>query len=128
MEYEDRPECLELGSGRFWFGGSAVKIETDQERIIETDHIATAFNRERLGLSMTRRIVKLACGHNAITRNSRVMRCPRCTEMLKRSVATGEEDYESFRHRDALDFMIWPDDPCRAFNEPTDLAGNHKRA
>lgn len=105
-----------------------MKIETDRERIIETDHLATAYNRERLGLSMTRRIVKLACGHNAITRNSGVMRCPRCTEMLKRSIETGKEDYESFRHGNALDHMVWTADPCRRFNEPTDLGGNYKSA
>lgn len=95
-------------------------IVGDKERIVETDIIATAFNRARLGDSMSRRIVVLACGHRAITRNAKMMTCLRCTEMLRRSVETGEEDYESFRHRGALDRMVWLDDPCRTFNEPRD--------
>ena len=101
-----------------------MKITTPSERIVETDLIASAFNRERLGTSMTRRIVVLACGHRAVTRNSNSMRCLRCTEMLRRSIETGEEDYDSFRHGNGLDRMVWPDDPCRPFNEKTDLAGN----
>jgi hypothetical protein len=104
-----------------------MKIDPIRERIVETDHIATAFNRQRLGGSMSRRIVVLACGHRAITRNAKDMACQRCTEMLRRSVETGEEDYESFRHRGHQDTMTWVNDPCRCFNEPTDLAGNFTR-
>lgn len=103
-----------------------MKITTDRERIVETDHIATAFNREKLGASMSRRIVRLDCGHRAITRNAGAMVCPRCTEMLRRSVETGEEDFETFRKGSARDQMVWTADPCRVFNEPTDLGGNFK--
>lgn len=102
-----------------------MKIETDRERITETDHIATAYNRKWLGESCVRRIVVLACGHRAVTRNAKSMVCPRCTEMLRRSVESGEEDYESFRHCNLLDTMVWPDDPCRLLNERTDLAGKY---
>jgi hypothetical protein len=95
-----------------------MKITTGRERIVETDYIATAFNRERLGPNMIRRIVKLECSHRAITSNSGAMKCPRCNEMLKRSIATGEEDYESFRKGLVPDHMDWPDDPCVLFNQP----------
>lgn len=93
------------------------------ERIVETDILATAYNREKLGPSMVRRIVVLACGHRAITRNAKTMVCPRCTEMVRRSIETGEEDWDGFRHGDVVDRMEWPDDPCRQFNERTNLAG-----
>lgn len=66
---------------------------------------------------MVRRIVRLACGHSAVTRNTKAMICPRCTEMLRRSIATGEEDYETFRHGNGTDRMEWADDPCRHLNE-----------
>jgi hypothetical protein len=34
-------------------------------------------------------------------------------------------DWDGYRNlRSVRDDMIWPDDPCRGFNEPTDLAGN----
>jgi hypothetical protein len=104
----------------------AIKIVTDRERIKETDYLATAFNRDRLGTSMSRRIVVLECGHRAITRNAGSMICPRCTEMLRRSIETGEEDYETFRRGNMKDEMVWPSDPCRVFNEPTDLGGNFR--
>ena len=93
-------------------------IQTPPERIVRTDIIATGFNRERLGKDMTRRIVELACGHLAITRNLKTMVCLRCTEMLRRSIGSGDEDYETFRHGDRPDHMEWTDDPCRLFNEP----------
>lgn len=96
-----------------------LKIDTASERIVETDYLATAFNRERLGKSMVRRIVVLACGHRAVTRNAGSMVCPRCTEMLRRSVETGDEDYEGYRQGNVRDTMVWPDDPCQIFNEPT---------
>lgn len=94
-----------------------MDIKTDAERITETDLIATAFNRDRLGASMSRRIVRLACGHTAVTRNAKSMVCPRCTEMLRRSIASGEEDYLEFRHGNRVDQMVWPEDPCRSLNE-----------
>lgn len=94
-----------------------MKITTERERIVETDWIATAFNREQLGADCVKRIVALACGHRAVTRNAASMTCPRCTEMLRRSIETGDEDYEGWRHGSRRDTMKWPNDPCRPFNE-----------
>ena len=92
-------------------------IRTPPEQIASTDHIVSAFNRDKLGANMRRRIVTLACGHSALTHNANRMVCLRCTEMLRRSVATGQEDYETFRHGNGIDRMEWPDDPCRNLNE-----------
>ena len=94
-----------------------MSIRTPPEQIASTDHLVSAFNRDKLGASMVWRIVTLACGHSALTRNAKKMVCPRCTEMLCRSVATGEEDYETFRHGNGIDRMKWSDDPCRNLNE-----------
>jgi hypothetical protein len=33
------------------------------------------------------------------------------------------EDWDGFRNHGYPDLMSWPADPCRALNEPTDLAG-----
>lgn len=92
------------------------------ENIVRTDMIACAFNRERLG--NRKRIVDLACGHKAITTSIDRCVCLRCREMHRRSVETGEEDWDTYRHGDGQDNMIWRDDPCRQFNERTDLEGN----
>jgi hypothetical protein len=43
--------------------------------------------------------------------------------MMRRSLL-GEEDWLAYRAGDKRDQMIWREDPCRQFNEPTDLAGN----
>lgn len=47
--------------------------------------------------------------------------------MLRRSIADGSEDYEGFRAGRVRDEMIWKADPCRQFNESTDLEGNFLR-
>lgn len=49
--------------------------------------------------------------------------CKRCTEMLRRSINDGSEDYASFREGLTRDRMVWREDPCRQFNEPTNLSG-----
>lgn len=95
---------------------TAIKAETPSERIVSRDHLATAFNFEKM-IREGKFIVDLACGHKTYTRNLNKATCPRCTEMLRRSIRDGIEDWESFRYRGALDTMEWPGDPCRQFNE-----------
>ena len=96
--------------------------KTPQERIVRRDHLATVFNPERM-LKDRKFIVHLACGHAVYTGNLNKATCPRCTEMLRRSIADGSEDWETFRYLQARDTMVWPNDPCRQFNEPHNLAG-----
>jgi hypothetical protein len=74
-----------------------------------------AFNKNLALLGQ--RVVDLACGHKALTKNRKKMICPRCTEMLRRSLATGKEDYESFRNGIVRDQMVWEDDPLRFLHE-----------
>lgn len=95
------------------------------EGITCTDLIATAFNRHRL--KGRTRVVRLECGHAAITAAFGRCICLRCVEMFKRSVADGSEDWDAFRHMGGLDDMAWKGDPCRVLNEPHDLVGNPKR-
>ncbi|MBL0928542.1 MAG: hypothetical protein IBJ15_00225 [Alphaproteobacteria bacterium] len=92
-------------------------IATPPEKIVETDLAATVSARGQLGDAMTRRIVLLACGHRAVARNLTKMVCPRCTEMLRRSMETGDVDYVGFRNGRREDDMEWPEDRCRAANE-----------
>lgn len=103
-----------------------MKIAAPPERIVATDVFLMAFNADLL-LKQGKHIVDLACGHKAVTKAQGKVVCPRCTEMLRRSIEDGSEDYEGFRHRGLRDMMAWPEDPCRQFNEPTDLTGNFKR-
>lgn len=93
-----------------------MKYATPSERIVARDHIATAFNSEKM-LQERKFVVDLACGHKVYTRNQNRAVCPRCTEMLKRSIEHGREDWEAFRYRNGRDTMEWPADPCRQFNE-----------
>lgn len=97
-------------------------IQSPSERIVARDHLAAAFNSERM-LRECKFIVDLECGHKTYTRNLNKAVCPRCTEMLRRSIETGKEDWDGFRHRGKLDQMEWPADPCRQFNERTNLTG-----
>jgi hypothetical protein len=97
-------------------------IKTKPERIVRIDVMIMAFNVGRSALAP--RVVELECGHRAITKSRKRMICPRCTEMLRRSIADGSEDYVSFRNGNALDRMSWKEDPCYRFNEPHDLSGN----
>lgn len=99
-----------------------MKANTPSERVVRVDHLAAAFNAERM-LKDGKFLVDLACGHKAYTSALNKTRCPRCTEMLRRSIADGLEDYESYRKGLTQDHMIWRGDPCRQFNEPTDLSG-----
>lgn len=87
------------------------------ERITRTDILMTAFNRDKLGADMLHRVVELACGHRTVTKAISRCRCARCEEMLRRSVADGSEDYESFRRGGKLDHMEWKQDPHRSLNE-----------
>lgn len=100
-----------------------IPISPIFERIVATEVLALIANQETF-LRNRKRLVKLACGHRIVTSASERAACPRCREMLRRSIETGEEDYESFRAGLVPDRMIWADDPYRHFNEPSDLAGN----
>jgi hypothetical protein len=91
-------------------------IKTPSERIIRRDYLAGVFNGAKM-IKDGKFIVELACGHTVYTRALNRTICPRCTEMLRRSIADGTEDWESFRYRNSLDLMVWPNDPCRQFNE-----------
>jgi len=64
------------------------------EKITATDFLATAINRETLGVDMCKRIVDLACGHKVVTRNARTCPCTICHKMI-----LDGEDYEAFRNR-----------------------------
>jgi hypothetical protein len=93
------------------------------ERIVCVDLQALTFNSKEF-LASGRRLVDLECGHKAFTRALKRAKCHRCSEMLRRSIETGEEDHDAFRNRGAPDRMSWPGDPLRKMHEPTDLAGN----
>lgn len=93
-----------------------LRVATPSERIIRRDHLTAAFNAERM-IRERKFIVDLACGHKTYTRNLNKAVCPRCTEMLKRSIENGREDWESFRKGIKRDTMEWPADPCRQFHE-----------
>lgn len=71
-----------------------LKVKAPVERIVRTDFIATAHNREKLGSDMCRRIVDLECGHKEVTRNARSCRCSTCHKMI-----LDGEDYDAFRNR-----------------------------
>jgi hypothetical protein len=93
-------------------------VQTPPERIIRLDLVLHIFNPK---LRVTgKHVVDLACGHKAITRNRKTTICPRCSEMLRRSIEDGSEDWDSYRHRGGRDTMTWPADPMRQFNEELD--------
>lgn len=92
-------------------------IHTPSERITGIDILLTAFNPDVVLKQ------RLACGHKAITSALNRTVCPRCTEMLRRSLNGGAEDWDAFRHHGAKDTMIWKDDPMRVFHEPTNVMG-----
>jgi hypothetical protein len=102
------------------------RIFSPSEKIVERCPILGAFNADR-NLRDGKFVMKLACGHHCYTRNINVSVCPRCTEMLRRSVTDGREDWDSFRKGLKTDTMEWPSDPCRQFNEQTDLAGQRDK-
>lgn len=99
-----------------------LNVTTPFERIVEFDTFLTVFNAEKM-LRDRKFVVSLACGHKVYTASVKRVRCPRCTEMLRRSIDSSDEDYDSFRKGLLPDRMVWRDDPCRQFNEPTDLSG-----
>ena len=101
-----------------------MKIITPSEKIVDRDVMAAAFNVDKM-LRDRKFVVRLACGHRCYTRNLNRAVCPRCTEMLRRSIKDGREDWDNFRKGLKSDTMEWLDDPCRQFNEASDLAGNY---
>ena len=90
----------------------------EPSRIVGTDWMATALNRERLG---QRRIVDLSCRHKAVTRNLSSMTCPRCVQLMREGL-----DYEGWLSGNVhpRDGLVWRQDPCRRFHERTDGEGN----
>lgn len=97
---------------------------TPRERIMRSDILANIYN-PRLFCEKRKLIVDLECGHKAIAHaRSRSIVCRRCTEMLRRSLTDSSEDWDAYRHRGKRDEMVWLEDPCRLFNELTDLEGN----
>lgn len=102
---------------------TTIKVRPIMERITSTDLLSLVLNGDEF-LRTKRRVVDLACGHKTITAAAGQASCPRCQEMLQRSVDGGQEDYDAFRNHGARDRMIWRADPLRQFHEPTDLAGN----
>lgn len=63
------------------------------ENIVGTDWLATSLNRSQLGPDLCKRIVDLACGHKAVTRNARTCPCLDCHKMI-----LDGEDYDAFRN------------------------------
>lgn len=59
-------------------------VKAPKSIIIETDVIATAWNRETLGSDVLNRIVKLNCGHMVITKNAKKVHCGACQAMIDR--------------------------------------------
>lgn len=106
---------------------SKTTVRTPPELITGIDPVLTVFNPDVL-LNEHKRFVHLACGHRAITSAISKAVCPRCTEMLRRSISDGSADWDAFRHHGARDEMAWADDPMRQFNEPTDLSGGFLRS
>lgn len=100
-----------------------MKFKTPFEAVVRIDHLLWAFNADRM-LADRKFFVDLACGHKHYSRSLNRACCPRCTEMLRRSIETGDEDYEGYRQHERQDCMIWREDVCRQFNERTDLEGN----
>jgi hypothetical protein len=92
------------------------RIKTPSEKITGRNPMITMYNAERF-VAAGKFVVDLECGHKVYTRNQNRSVCPRCTEMLRRSIKDGSEDYESFRKGLVRDMMEWPGDPCRVFNE-----------
>jgi hypothetical protein len=63
------------------------------EKIVATDFLATALNRGTLGNDLCKRIVDLACGHKAVTRNVKTCPCLSCHKMI-----LDGEDYDAWRN------------------------------
>lgn len=59
------------------------------------------------------RIVRLECGHFALTRARFRAGCARCGQMIRSG-----HDHDGFRRMGMPDEMAWPDDPLRSLNEP----------
>jgi hypothetical protein len=65
-------------------------IKAPLERILRTDILATAFNRDKLkGLN---RIADLECGHKTVTPNRKHAQCQECLRMM-----LDGEDYQLYR-------------------------------
>lgn len=86
------------------------------ERILGID-VWVLVNNPQIDILQDGSVVTLACGHNLFTKARNRARCPRCFEMLRRSITDGSADYDAFRNRGDIDTMEWPADPMRIFHE-----------
>jgi hypothetical protein len=86
------------------------------EQIVRIDVLAMVVNKH-IDIFKDGRIVDLACGHKLLTKALNQARCPRCCEMLRRSIADGSEDWNSFRKGLVRDDMAWEGDILRIYNE-----------
>ncbi len=84
MNFEGDPELAKIMR--------RLKIKPPIERIVTTDWMATALNRDKLGLK--KRIVILECSHYTATTNAKTAPCRQCHKMILNG-----EDYEKFRNR-----------------------------
>jgi hypothetical protein len=69
----------------------ALGVPAPMERIEHVDWLVTALNHRTLG---GKHVVRLKCGHTAITKSATLARCHECHQMILNG-----EDYEAFRHR-----------------------------
>lgn len=67
------------------------------EKIVGTDYLATALNRDKIGRDVRKRVVDLACGHKTVTKNRTKAPCQECRRMM-----LDGEDYEAFRRQRGL--------------------------
>jgi hypothetical protein len=83
-----------------------IDVPEPRERILETDYLLTAYNRDKLGDDLMKRIVKLECGHFTITRNVKKAGCKRCHRMIVEGY-----DYDAFRNLQTTRDPIEDDEP-----------------
>lgn len=62
------------------------------ERIVRTEHAATALNMHKLDIASCERVVTLACGHRAVTKAAKRVRCTQCLQLM-----LDGKDYQMFR-------------------------------
>lgn len=82
------------------------------EKIVPACPIALGHNVRAGRLANPTRIVRLACGHFALTRLKRACACRRCGAMIRAGY-----DYDAFRRLHARDEFDWPKDRLREYNQ-----------
>ena len=71
-----------------------LKPKAPMEKVVYVDYLATALSFTARKISIDHRVVKLECGHTAITKASRRCACKECLTMIMNG-----EDYDAFRNR-----------------------------